>query len=199
VLLAPSDSITERTLAEAVVAQLANAGLRVVLQQMLAPNRMSLMSAGQFDWSFGTADTEFIVVVQGTAQLAPLGPQIHRAHRAGTDGTLDLLPFEEELVSIVGDFTDTNDAASRVALMRRYQRVFTENVYAFGLVQYPAALILNKRFANVPPGSAGLMFNGPEESIIPERIYVPRDRQASYELYPGSLPGQPGSDGPLTP
>ncbi|RYZ29996.1 MAG: hypothetical protein EOP49_40165 [Sphingobacteriales bacterium] len=69
-------------------------------------------------------------------------------HRAGTDGTVDLLPFEADLVDTVNKFIGTNDATARIELMKHYQKVYTENVYAIGLTQYSAALIVNKRFAN---------------------------------------------------
>lgn len=198
VLLAPSDSVTERNLAEGVADQLMRAGLRVVLKLQTSTSRMALMSAGQFDWSLVGNDTDLIVVVQGTAQLAPIGPRVHRQHHVGTGGKLDLLPFEEELVAIVRAFIGTNDAALRVELMRRYQRVYTENVYGIGLTQYPAALIINKRFANVPIGTPVLMFNYFEDNIMRERLYVPYDKQGEFELHPMSLPGPPGSAGPIT-
>lgn len=197
VLLAPADSITERSLAEGVAEQLNSAGLRVVLKLLSSTSRTALAAAGAFDWHLAANDTELVVVVQGTAQLAPIGPHVHRQHQAGADGSLDLLPVEQELVGIVRAFIDTNDPARRVELMRRYQRVYTENVYGIGLTQYPAALIINKRFANVPRGTPVLMFNYFEDNIMRERLYVPRDRQADFELYPMSLPGPPGSGGPI--
>ena len=37
------------------------------------------------------------------------------------------------------------------------------------------------------------MFNWAEDNIIRERVFVPTDKQADYELYPDTLPGEPGS------
>ena len=61
--------------------------------------------------------------------------------------------------------------------MKQYQKLFTENVNAIGLTQYPGALIINKRFANIPPGAPIFMFNWAEDNIIRERVYVPTDKQ----------------------
>jgi peptide/nickel transport system substrate-binding protein len=82
--------------------------------------------------------------------------------------------------------------------MKQYQRVFTENVFSVGLTQYPGALIINKRFANIPDGAPIYMYNWAEDNIIRERVYVPKDSQQDYELHPEALPGEPGADGPAT-
>ena len=82
--------------------------------------------------------------------------------------------------------------------MKQYQKTFTENVYSVGLTQYPGALIINKRFANIPPGAPIFMFNWAEDNIIRERVFVPADQQRDYELHPATLPGAPGSDGPVS-
>ena len=116
-------------------------------------------------------------MVQNTVALAPTGPQIAVGHRAGTDGTLDLLPFEQEMVDIVNAFIATRDPAEQVDLMKKYQKLYTENLYAIGLTQYPGALIINKRFANIPPGAPIFMFNWAEDNIIRERVFVPADKQ----------------------
>jgi len=66
-----------------------------------------------------------------------------------------------------------------------------------GLTQYPGALIINKRFANIPAGAPIFMFNWAEDNIIRERVYVPEDKQGDHELHPETLPGAPGSDGAM--
>ncbi len=109
--------------------------------------------------------------------LAPTGPQIAFGHRANTAGELDLLPFEQEMVDLVNKFSASRDPAERVELIKQYQKVSTENVYEIGLTQYPGALMVNKRFANVPPGAPIFMFNWAEDNIIRERMFVPADKQ----------------------
>ena len=83
--------------------------------------------------------------------------------------------------------------------MKQYQKLYTENVYAVGLTQYPGALIINKRFANIPAGTPIFMFNWAEDNIIRERVFVPTDKQQNYELHPKTLPGAPGlGNGPVS-
>ena len=43
------------------------------------------------------------------------------------------------------------------------------------------------------------MFNWAEDTIIRERVFVPQDKQADYELFKETLPGKPGvGEGPAS-
>jgi peptide/nickel transport system substrate-binding protein len=196
-LLANTDYGTDTNLAEGVIQQMEPLGIRVIANFQQGTARDDMAQAGQFDWSVERQGSEVVSVVQGTSALAPTGPRTHPFHRAGTDGTLDLLPFEQELVDTVNAFIATSDNAERAELMKKYQHTFTENVYSVGLTQYPGALIINKRFANIPAGAPIFMFNWAEDNIIRERVFVPADKQGDYELHPETLPGAPGSAGPM--
>jgi peptide/nickel transport system substrate-binding protein len=196
-LLANTDYATDKNLAEGVIAALEPLGLRVIANFQPGTARDDAMQSGRFDWQVVRQGSEMVSVVQGTSALAPTGPRTHMFHRAGSDGSLDLLPFEQELVGIVNGFIGTSDNAERAELMKQYQKVFTDNVYSVGLTQYPGALIINKRFANIPAGAPIFMFNWAEDNIIRERVYVPADRQSTNELHPQTLPGAPGSAGPM--
>ncbi|HEY0033647.1 MAG TPA: ABC transporter substrate-binding protein, partial [Devosia sp.] len=159
--------------------------------------RDDMQQAGQFDWEVRRQGSEMVSVVQGTANRAPTGPQTSYFHRAGENNEVDLLPFEQELVDVVNKFIASSDADERAQLMKDYQRIYTENVYSVGLTQYPGALIINKRFANIPAGAPIFQFNWAEDNIIRERVFVPADQQGDYELHPETLPGAPGSAGPM--
>jgi peptide/nickel transport system substrate-binding protein len=196
-LLANTDYATDSNLAEGVIAMMEPLGLRVIANFQQGTARDDMAQAGQFDWHVERQGAEMVAVVQGTSALAPTGPRTHPFHRAGTDGTVDLLPFEQELVDTVNAFIATSDNAERTELMKKYQRIFTENVYSVGLTQYPGALIINKRFANIPAGAPIFMFNWAEDNIIRERVFVPADKQGDYELHPETLPGAPGSAGAM--
>jgi peptide/nickel transport system substrate-binding protein len=198
-MLSTSDYQTDRSLSEGVVTQMERIGLRVIPQSQAGNQRDANEQAGRFDWTLRRNDSELITVVQNTQNLAPTGPQISRGHRAGTDGTQDLLPFEEEMIAAVNGFVGTADPEERIELMKTYQRVSTENVYGWGLTQYPGALIINKRFANVPAGTPILQFNWAEDGLIRERLFVAEDQQSDAELFPDTLPGAPGiGNGPIT-
>ena len=70
-------------------------------------------------------DAELTTVVQNTVELAPVGPQTSLAHRAGKDGKLDLLPFEQEMVDIVNKFI----ALERQRRARRADEAVPEDLH----------------------------------------------------------------------
>jgi peptide/nickel transport system substrate-binding protein len=198
-VLASADYQTDRSLAEGVVAQLSHLGLRVIPTYKPSSQFDATQTSGQFDWTVVRNGSELIAVVQNTASLAPTGPRTAVAHKAGSDGTLDLLPWEQEMVDVVNGFISSQDAGERIALMKAYQRLYTENVYGIGLTQYPGAEIINKRFANVPAGVPIFMFNWDVDNMMRERLFVPADKQQDYELHPETLPGAPGvGNGPVS-
>ncbi len=196
-ILANADYQTDKNLAEGVIAMMEPLGIRVIANLLAGTQRDATYQSGKYDWQVFRNGTELISVVQNTVALAPTGPQISASHRSGTDGTLDLLPFEQEMVDSVNAFIATDDADERKELMKKYQRAYTEHLFGIGLTQYPGALIVNKRFANIPAGAPIFMFNWAEDNIIRERVYVPADKQQNYELHPDTLPGAPGSAGPV--
>jgi peptide/nickel transport system substrate-binding protein len=197
-LLANADYQTDKNLAEGVVASMEQIGIRVIVNLVTGTNMTATQNSGKWDWQVHRADSELISVVQNTSYLAPTGPQTSWFHRAGTDKTVDLLPYEQEMVDVVNKFISSQDPAEKVELMKQYQKLFTENVNSVGLTQYPGALIINKRFANIPPGAPIFMFNWAEDNIFRERVYVPTDKQQAYELHPKTLPGAPGiGNGPV--
>lgn len=193
-MLINGDYQTDKTIGETIVAMMERVGLRVIPNIVDGTTRDSLALSGKFDWQMTRINSaELSTVVQNTVALAPTGPQIALGHRAGKDGTLDLLPFEQEMVEIVNAFMTSTEPSEQIELMKKYQKTYTENVYAIGLTQYPGALIINKRFANIPPGAPIYMYNWAEDNIIRERVYVPADKQhPEYQLQPDTLPGAPG-------
>ncbi|HTO33177.1 MAG TPA: ABC transporter substrate-binding protein [Pararhizobium sp.] len=195
VLLASSDYTTDRNLAEGVIGQMEQLGVKVVLNSIDGVKRDAARDAGRFDWMVLRNGSEIASVVQNTPQLAATGPRTSWHHRGGTDGSLDLMPFEQEMVDIVNRFVTSNDVNERADLMKQYQKVSTENIDAVGLTEYPGALMINKRFSNIPVGAPIYMFNWAEDTIIRERVFVAADKQADYELFKDQLPGKPGEKG----
>jgi peptide/nickel transport system substrate-binding protein len=188
---------TDKSIAEGLVGQMEKLGIRVVLNTLDINQRDAAHYAGRFDWLIRRNSTELSSVVQNTEQLAPIGPRTSWNHRAAENGQLDLMPFEEEMVKIVGKFISSQDNAERADLMKQYQKVSTGNLYNIGLTEYPGALIVNKRFSNIPQGAPIFMFNWAEDSIIRERVWVAADKQGKYELFPEQLPGKPGEKGTI--
>ncbi|PYE94486.1 peptide/nickel transport system substrate-binding protein [Rhizobium sp. PP-F2F-G38] len=197
VLLSTSDYGTDRNLAEGIIGQMEQLGIKVTLNSLDGVKRDAARDAGRFDWTLMRHTSEISSVVQNTPQLAPVGPRTSWHHRAGPDGTVDLMPFEKEMVAAVNSFIASNDNAERQDLMKKYQKIATENVDTVGLTEYPGALIINKRFSNIPPGAPIYMFNWAEDTILRERVFVSADKQGDYELFKQQLPGKPGDPGPV--
>jgi len=193
-MLINSEYQTDKTIGETLVAMMERVGLRVIPNIVDGTTAISLSQSGKFDWWMSRINSsELSTVVQNTVALAPTGPQIALGHRAGTDGSLDLLPFEQEMVDAVNAIMAAKDPAEQVELVKQYQKLYTENLYNIGLTQYPGALIINKRFANIPAGAPIFLFNWAEDNIIRERVFVPADMQKpEYQLQPETLPGKPG-------
>ncbi|MDZ4087764.1 MAG: ABC transporter substrate-binding protein [Tabrizicola sp.] len=196
-LLVNSDYATDGNLAEGVVAMMADVGIKVTLNSLTGKDFDNARDAGAWDWLVLRNNQEFVSAVQGTNNLAPVGPVTAVWHRANGAGEMDLQPYEQQLVDAIKTFTGTRDPAAKVEAMKTWQKTFTENVTAVGLTSYPGALIINKRFANIPAGAPIFMYNWAEDNIIRERVFVPTDKQIGAELHPQMLPGAPGSPGPV--
>jgi peptide/nickel transport system substrate-binding protein len=196
-LLSNADYGSDKTVAEAVVAMMADAGVKVTINSLTGKDYDNAREAGSWDWMIRRNDQEFVSVVQGSERLAPMGPVTASWHRANGAGELDVLPEEQLLVDAIKTFTGSRDPAVKVDAMKAWQKAFTENVIAVGLTSYPGALIINKRFANIPQGAPIFMYNWAEDNIIRERVFVPADKQIGAELHPNTLPGAPGDAGPM--
>lgn len=196
-LLTNADYATDKSLAEGVVAMMADVGVKVTINSLSGKDYDNARNAGAWDWLIRRNDQEYVSAVQNTNSLAPVGPSTAQWHQAGADGTMDLQPYEEQLVEAIKAFTGSRDPAAKVEAMKTWQKVFTENVTAVGLTAYPGALIINKRFANIPAGAPIFMYNWAEDNIIRERVFVPADAQIGAELHPQALPGAPGAPGPV--
>jgi peptide/nickel transport system substrate-binding protein len=189
VLTASADVVTDRSLAEAIMIFAKDIGLRVILRYMGGTQRDAITASGQFDWMLArNSTTELVTVVQGSDALAPMAPYSHAFHRAGPDGRLDLMPYEATMIEQVKAFSNTTNQSQRLSIMAQYQRTSTENVNAVGLVQFPGALMIDKRFANVAPGVPVLMFNWAEDALMRELLFVPEGRRSRFELRPQTLP-----------
>ncbi len=196
-VLSNADYGSDKSLAEGIVAMGEQVGLRIITNFLAGNDRDAARKSGKFDWHVWRANQELSTAVQNTSRLAPVGPTTNEFHQSadGKGEVTDLLDFEKQLVEIVNKFIASKDTAERVTLMKDYQKIVTENVYWAGLTQYPGALIMNKRFANIAPGAPIFMYNWAEDNIIRERVFVPKDKQANFELYPDTIADVPGGKG----
>lgn len=196
-LMANIDYATDKNLAEGVIAMMGDAGVKVTLNGLAGKDFDNARDGGSYDWMIYRHGTSLITMVQNTAELAPIGPSTDFNHRANAAGELDLLPHEQEMVTTINAFIGERDPAARVELAKTYQKLYTENLDGIGLTAFPGALIVNKRFANIPQGAPVFMYNWAEDNIIRERVFVPADKQMDAQEHANMLPGQPGDAGPI--
>lgn len=197
-LLAQADYATDKNLAEGVIAMMGEVGVTVTLNSLTGKDFDNARDSGKFDWMMMRNGTELITMVQNSTALAPVGPTTDNNHRANAAGELDLLPYEEEMAATVKAFLAERDPAKRVELAKTYQKLYTENLDGIGLTAYPGALMVNKRFSNIPAGAPIFMYNWAEDNIVRERVFVAADKQIGAELHPNTLPGAPGDAGPMS-
>lgn len=197
-ILTNADYATDRSLAEGVIAMMADAGVRVTLASLPGKDYNNARQSGAFDWVIRRVDAWFVSATQNTVNLAPVGLQTSDQHRANASGEIELLPFESEMVAAINTFVGSSDPAVRVQAMRDYQRIFTENVNSVGLTVLSGALIVNKRLSNVPEGTPIRLYQWAEDSLMRERLFTALDSQLDAQLHPQTLPGSPGAPGPVT-
>ena len=124
-------------------------------------------------------------------QLSYLAPTTNRSvrwHRSDSLDNMHLLDFEKELVGLVEEMRVTTDPTKKAKLMDKYLHTYTANNYSIGLTAAPGALILNKRLKNATAGTPILAYQWAEDSLVRERLWVPKDEQKK-EIFPEKVPG----------
>ena len=179
-LLANADYQTDKSLAEGVVAAMEQIGIRVIVNVVTGHEHDRDPEQRQVGLAGATATgSELISVVQNTDAAGADRPadQLVPPRRQGRHRRPDALRAaarrHRQQVHL-----RAGPEQERIDLMKQYQKLYTENVYAVGLTQYPGALIINKRFANIPAGAPIFMFNWAEDNIIRERVFVPNGQAA---------------------
>ena len=151
-------------------------------------------------WAAPSADASrlLLVFLRGGYDAGPEAGRPARVQELRDEYDVVLIDTAPALSYLtVNAFIAERDPAKRVELAKAYQKVYTENLDGIGLVAYPGALIINKRFANIPAGAPIFMYNWAEDNIIRERVFVPTDKQIGAELHPNTLPGELGGAGPV--
>ncbi len=119
--------------------------------------------------------------------------QLHLHHLSALKITGAIISIPAlQLLGRAERFRQHDHATTRADAMKDYQKTFSENVNAVGLTAYPGALIINKRFANIPAGVPIFMYNWAEDNIIRAGVFAPADKQIGAELHPGELAGKLG-------
>jgi len=183
-----TERTTDPALADQLISMLADVGIRATARPV--PEYLSVILACDYDIMIERGDAWYQVPILHAGNLAPLAISAPYWHRGTAEKPQELLPFEEELVDIIAQVRSEPDPAKQNELWQRYNRVFTENIYNVGMVATAAALLVNKRIHNVPPGTPVLAYNWAEDGAMRERFWIAvEDQDLVPELLPGVLPG----------
>ncbi|WGF88424.1 ABC transporter substrate-binding protein [Marinivivus vitaminiproducens] len=188
-LLHTSLYTTDVNIAQSLTTMFREVGVNVVLRPH-SQDAEQILDTCQWDWAIRRENQPNQAPILSLEEMAPLSPNFPKWHLGSPDKPRELLGFEQELTDIVEQIRYAPDANARNELFRAYNKVFTENVYTVGLIQVPAAIVINKRFRNVPPGTPIVAYGWGEEGAMRERFWVPADLQGDVpELGEDTLPG----------
>ena len=186
-LVQNKDSENEKLIGDGLATMMAEVGIKLNLKPMedTEPTRQS----GEWDWAISRAQQEFAFPNSGYwSEMGPVTTSSFDPHMGSDEHPQQFQPFEKEIVSILEEWRDGVEGAEAQALMSRYQKLFTENVYMPGIVQYPTALLINKRIQNLADGMPVLAYQWAEDTVIREQFWVYQYDQLD-ELFPGRVPG----------
>jgi len=176
---------TDKKQVDAVTSMLGEVGIKILPKPVDRNTFESFMQAGNYNMI--ERRHHWVVPTRDTCAYLPISTGCPYTHPSSPDGSRDLMSFEKEMVTAVNAIQQSWDADEITANARKIQKLWTDNVYTVGLVQAPAALLINKRVKNAHPGVPVFMFEWAEDSLVRERLWVPKNQQLS-ELMPGVIP-----------
>ena len=186
-LVQNKDSENEKLIGDGLATMMAEVGIKINLKPM--EDTEQTRQSGEFDWVISRAQQEYAFPNSGYwSELGPITTSSFEAHLGTDEHPQQLQTFEKEIVSILEKWRDGVEGDEAKQLMSQYQKLFTENVYQPGIVQYPTALLINKRIQNLADGMPVLAYQWAEDTVIREQFWVYQDDQLD-ELFPGRVPG----------
>jgi len=178
---------TDVTLANGLSTMMREIGIDLVQSAVQSRSaHSSLLSTGDFDFIIDRNEKEYITPIQLADALAPVHYNQPKWHKGTSDKPQTLLPFEQQLVEIITEFRTESDPTKQAALMQRYNKIFTDNVYSAGLVAIPGAIIHSKRIKNMPYGLPIIAYQWAEGASMRERLWVEPSEQLP-QLMPNRL------------
>ncbi len=177
-------------LADTMIGMMREIGIKLNAQPTQGQGQQDILDSCKWDAMLQRGDRQFTVPLAQLQDLAPISIKVPQWHQGTGDKPQELLPFESDMIAILNKIRTEPDGAKRAALLNDYNHIFTENVYSVGLVTIPAALIVNKRFKDVPAGAPVLAWQWSEDNTLRERMWIAKEDQAQVpELMPGEMPG----------
>ena len=185
-LLYPGGGVAEEALAENLITMLHEVGIRII--PLPSNNRDAARDSGEYDFHIWRGVQPYITPDQEYFSLAATSNLSPYWHRGSSSEPQNLQPFEQELLDIIRQFQQATESSEKTELMKQYNDIFTSNIYHVGLTVAPGALITSKRLRNIPEGMPILAYQWAEDSIMRERMWVPKEEQLN-EIFPGRVPG----------
>jgi peptide/nickel transport system substrate-binding protein len=185
-VLSYEDAAATGQVAEALIPLFAEVGIQLNHRPAKNPVMLEKIDNGEWEMQLERLESMYAVPFTKYTQIAPVGAERPYWHREGAESR-ELLPFEEELVRITQEFAVEIDFEKRKALMKEFNKIFTENNYSIGVIIGRYGLALAKRFQNVPIGSPPFFYQWTWGNVQPEQIWVKPEEQIA-ETMPNTVP-----------
>lgn len=188
-LVAAQDAEGVGTIAEAVATLFKQIGIQVNYRQLQGNALSALDTNGQWDMRVSRMGQEWGVPNVRYRDVVPLSLEAPVFSRAAQGVDRPLQDFEKQMVDIVKQFVNEPDVAKQKELMKRYQKLHTENVYTLGVVIGRYALGMSKTIKNVPVGAPAFLYQWDYDNYMPEQLWIAKEDQGKVqETRPGVLP-----------
>lgn len=177
---------TDASLADSFISMMQEAGLNVIGKSTPKLVR-DWRDTCEWDWLMDRGDREYNVPTRNLDNLSTITHRTPVWHMGTAEAPQVKMDFELELEALMTSVRTEPNPAARSEIFRKYNRIFTENVYNIGISTVPPALLMNRRFQNVPVGTPVLLYQWSEDNLMRERLWVSKDKQMD-ELLPGIVP-----------
>jgi len=162
-------------------------GLKVTYKEMVGTVLTSEDQSGTWEARLGRPGQAWAVPQIRANEIAPLTDTNPNWHRTAAGVARKMQPFESELVSIVQQFAKDPNADNQKALMQKYLKIYTENVYSLGIVCSRYGLMMNKNIKNTPAGCPAFFIQWSHQNMLPEQLWFPKENQRK-EVLPETVP-----------
>lgn len=174
---------TDKKQADAVVAMLSEVGVNLILN----PTDDIDPPARSGTYNFLLRRNHWLIPTRETIRYIPVSPNGPGFHLEDENGERKLFGFENQILRAYETFSSSWNQGEVVSAANEINKLWTENIYTIGLIQAPAALLVNKRIKNAHPGVPVFMFEWAEDSLVRERLWTPKGDQLD-ELLPDVIP-----------
>ena len=158
---------------QALVPLFRDVGIDLRFRVLPRPTVTNLVNSADYDMQIARIDVPTPDVQPGL--YGPATADEPDWHQSGPEGRT-LLPFEEEMATLLEEARFTTDPARRTEIFREVLRLSTENVYTIGIYEARRGLAVNKRLKNIPDDLPTFQYEWGMESM-PWLAWTAEDEQ----------------------